>query len=167
MATQHPHNELSWKDRSTVVPKIKKGDKVWIGQAQWPCSEGIKEITRVTPTLLMVGDGKQNWDRFYRLTGFQVGRSTRASYISGIATRAEIAAYEAAELRKKELTREKDRQEKVIADLLLELNSLFPENVFVQREFQNETFSLTFQRLNADQIRHIAPSVPKLIGAIE
>lgn len=92
-ATQHPQHEIE-RGNGKAFCKLKVGDRVWIGEGQHPCTHGIKLVTRVTPTLILVGAGKDNWERFKRSSGFQIGKAMFADYISGVATEDEIHTYE-------------------------------------------------------------------------
>jgi hypothetical protein len=91
---QKPLQEINWGETDKFL-KIKVGDRVWVGEGEFPCSKGIQTVTRLTNTLICVGKGRENWERFHRISGYQVGKRMFADHITGLATEDEIKSFEA------------------------------------------------------------------------
>jgi len=154
---QHPQNELSWEDRPTKLAKIKVGDKLWIGEGSYPCSRGIKEVTRVTDTLIIIEKGKERWERFRKTDGYQIGRMVFSNYIGGVATEAEVKAYDAEQLRKTAEEIRKLKEQQAIDNTRNELDALFNnEAIYVRQEYHPVGFSVTFSGLTEEQVRELA-----------
>jgi hypothetical protein len=172
-AIKQPKNELSWEDRPKNLVKIKVGDLLWIGQGQHPCSQGIKPVTRLTNTLIVIGEGKNNWEKFRRMNGYQVGGSGfNSSYISAIATPAEVEEFKLAEQQKKEEREKIQKKQQALDTLQAELNALFGESEMIHVRFEdfNTTaviFSLTFSGLTPEQIRSMAPKLRRVLHESE
>jgi hypothetical protein len=163
---KHPQNEFTWEDRPTKLAKIKVGDKLWVGEGQYPCSKGIKEVTRITNTLIIVGKGNQRWERFRKVNGYQIAGAWLSHYISGVATEAEVEEYNAEQVRKKTEEERKQNEQKAIENMQNELNALFPENgpIYVRQEYHPAGFSVTVSGLTAEQIRKAAPNLREILG---
>lgn len=84
----------------SFLQDIKVGDRVWVGSYNHPRSSGIKEVSHLTPTRILLEGGRHSWEKFHRVggkyfsEGSQVGRAFMSDRISGIATPEECAAYD-------------------------------------------------------------------------
>lgn len=167
---QRPTNELTWENRKVQVPKIKVGDPVWIGELRYPCIRGIKTVTRLTNTLVLVGEGKHSFERFRRDTGYQVGSASFANYISGIATEDEVWKYETEQKNKKAEEERRTSERQALENLNLELNALFADGTMcVRTEHRNKDteplrFGVTISGLDETQVRDLAPKLRRLVG---
>jgi hypothetical protein len=160
-----PHDELTWENgeaRAKKLQKVKVGDKLWIGEGNYPCGHGIQEVARLTPTLIKIGDGRNNWDQFRRVDGYQVGRGS--SYISAFATKEEVKAFEESERLRKEAEETRRTRQQAIEDTAKELDALFAEEdaTYVRIEHQHpegERYSLSVTGLTPERIRKLAPAL--------
>lgn len=154
---QHPKNEIGWEGREKAVLKIKAGDRVWVGEGQHPC-KCIKTVTRLTNTLIITGEGKNNWDRFKRNNGFQIGQAMFADYISALATEDEIRAYEAKEAREQQEAKQRSLDTAAREAKGKELGQLFASGFqYVHRSHSGDgLWSVTMSALSEEQVRALA-----------
>lgn len=75
--------------------KIKAGDRVWIGWWSHERADGLRTVTEVTPTQIVIDwSGSGYLKRFKRESGYERGGGIQSKHISGVATKAECAAYD-------------------------------------------------------------------------
>lgn len=157
--TQRPSKPIDHGDRAALL-KIKVGDSVWVGESQRPCAHGIKAVTRLTNTLIIVGGGKSRWERFRRDSGWQVGKAMFMDYISGIATPAEIQAFEAKQAREAQEAEEKRQADARREAKQQELIKLFSGKAYAHQgsgsDQENGLWSLSVSGLSEEQVRAIA-----------
>jgi hypothetical protein len=127
--------------------EIKAGDRIWFGDLLWPHSE-LVVVEKITPSQIVTSG---YLGRFRRMDGVRIGLSGK--YITGIATPAEIEAWEKQKADEAEKSKAKEERKARIADL----NNLFPNGIYVHgewRERQLRMFSLN--HLTETQVRQIA-----------
>ena len=164
---QRPENEFDWEDRPAQLTKIKVGNKVWLGDSNYPCSGGIVEVTRLTNTLVIVGKGGE-FDRYDRVKwGGQKGGGMFSKTITGIATKEEIVAYDAEQLRKKNEDEQRQRRNNAREDKQRELSGLFGAQTYVCTDHNGDdsrpdTWSVTISGLTEDEVRTLAEDLDKV-----
>jgi hypothetical protein len=156
---------------------IKAGDRVWVGNYRSPRFSGIKAVSRLTPTQVIIdwhGNGK--YEKRYKRGDakstalYCVGGSTMGDFVSGIATESEYAAWDAAvaedEARKAKEAAAKQARE----DWRQSLAESFGDDEFVSvgHEYWNgsqspaDKFHVDIHMLSADQVRSLARFVAQL-----
>jgi hypothetical protein len=171
---QHPVNQFTWNhdgdnfyghaETKASLQTIKVGDKVWVGDSQFPCKDGIKTVSRLTDTLIIVDKGSE-YERFDRLKyGYQKRGGMFKSSITGIATPAEVTAYEKEQARKKAEQDERDRKRAAREAKQKELNALFEgRKLYVVPDHDDDgkpqTWTVHVHNLTESEVRGMASLV--------
>lgn len=153
---------------ASELAKIKVGDRVFI-QEGWYESRRLKTVTRVTPTLILVEQGKENWERFRKENGIQMGRTMMSYHIASIATPEQIAAYEAKEAEAERVADQRAAHRQNLENKRKELESKFPDSNYVgvhqsqdSRCPEGDSYEVRLLGLTEAQVRKLAELVKGL-----
>jgi hypothetical protein len=167
MKPQTPKNTLPWEadPRRKILVAIKVGDSVWLGDSSFPCKGGVHPVTKVTNTQIVVNINAQHEERFQRATGYRIGGGSFSTHIQGVATDAEIKAYEA-KLKAEAEERQRREDEKNAAEAKRKgLQNHFVRVVHVgHNEFaekMDSTYSVTIHGLTEDAVKDLASILNK------
>ena len=143
---------------------VKCGDRVWIGTCSVPRSSGVRTVAKTTPTQIVIdwnGDGKY-LPRFHRgderRAGYQIGSSIwNQSKISGVATKAECAAWDDEQRVKQEAEQLRQKKEQQRAAKQAELSALFAGlEADAEIDQRNGSVRLALYGLSQVKVRWIA-----------
>jgi len=127
------------------------GDRVWVGDSRNP-RRAIKTVVRTTSTLIVLGTSEL--DR-YKKNGYQWTRVSNPDYISGLATPAECAEYDAKQAEEqREHQRLQEERNRIEAERR-RLNGLLPPTAYVG-DFVNGRWSLTLENLTTSDVERMA-----------
>jgi hypothetical protein len=127
------------------------GDRVWIGNNRNP-RRSIKTVVRTTSTLIVLGTSEL--DR-YKKNGYQWTRVSNPDYISGLATPAECAEYDAKKASEDQERQQQQQERDRIEAERSRLNGLLPPTAYVS-DFVNGRWSLTLENLSTSDVERMA-----------
>lgn len=157
-----PVNMLPWEkdERYKIVSNIAVGDKVWMGDSNWPCKGGIKPVVKITASQIVVQFTDKYEERFRRADGYRIGGGSFSNHIMGVATAAEIKTFDAKTKAENARRKRKEDERTAAEDKRKELGALFTrEHVWVgTNEFTNDqrTFKVSLEGLTEKSVRELA-----------
>jgi hypothetical protein len=141
---------------------IKAGQFVWLGD-NFNERREVKKVARVTPTLIVVGEGKMYCERLYRTNGYQQGRGWNSTRITAVATAEDAKRQRIVEKRQAYAERIKERKQEKMQAKSKNLGLLFGrKKVGVYVNDSDSKFTVTFNSLSEAAVKKLAKMIVTL-----
>ncbi len=129
------------------------GDHVWLGDSREPRRK-IATVERVTKTLI-----RADHDKFYKTDGRKVGPTWNSWNITGIATPAEIKAYDAKLADEKRERKAREKQDARIEEQRVALTDMFLPNWNAVLRRDGERWELEMRELDDETVIRMAKAL--------